>query len=131
MKQIVQIDEQLKSSILELESACEQICLRLTEKYRKYFSSLSLHLTMEFVRQRKGRRATKDETFKAPYESYIEIGFESESVYYANAYIPIWKCKDDLFQLIGYITECQISEISCQAERILLDILKEEKSKRK
>lgn len=104
LKQIIQINDEQKQKIIEIEKECEIICQELEEKYQFEFKYNDKQLVIELIRMKKGKLATALDILEVDYESFIEIGIEQEEEYYPNAYIPIWKCKGEWFQKIGYLT---------------------------
>ncbi len=121
MKQIIKVDEELKKKIIELEKKCEWICSHLAEKYQNEFHQHNQQLVIEFMRTINGKTVTNQNLFDSHYESYIEIGVEQDDEYFPNTTIPIWKCKSEWFQKIGYLTRRD----SIQLEEMISSIVKE------
>lgn len=104
LKQIIQVNDEQKQKIIELEKKCEAICLVLEQKYQPEFKRLDQQLVIELIRKKKGKLTTDLDILEIDYESFIEVGIEYNEEYFPNAYIPIWKCKGEWFQKIGYLT---------------------------
>lgn len=106
MKQITQLDDQLKEKILHLENECQTICQKLEQAYQDHFRQYNYQIVIELVRLKKRNSAINMDIFADDYESFIEIGIEQyDGEYFPNSYIPIWKCKTEWFQKIGYLTK--------------------------
>jgi len=131
LKQIVQIDNVLKEQIITLENNCEAICNELERKYQQEFRRFCHKIVIELIRIKNGQPTTNQDLLEADYESFIEIGVEYDGEYYPNSYIPIWKCKMEWFQKIGYLTRRTIPQlekmISAIAGEMLEDIIENEK----
>lgn len=125
MLQIVMFDEQLKRQINNLEKECEQICQRLERLYGQEFAKHGLRLTVECLRTIKGQLAYKEQLFEESYQSSIEIGIINNEEYYPNASIPLWKCKREMFQLVGYLTRANTRDIERKTIMILREMLQE------
>lgn len=124
MKQIIKVDEELKNKIIDLEKKCELICRNLVQKYQPEFSQLNQQLVIELMRMINGKTVTNQNLLDINYESLIEIGVEQDDEYYPNTTIPIWKCKADWFQKIGYLTRrdsIQLEEMISSIVREMLD----------
>jgi hypothetical protein len=126
LRQIIQLDDKLKTEIMEFEKSCEQICQRQKEKYKDLFRKKGKRLAVELIREKKGKIAAANEIFDENYESYIETGIEKEGEYFPDAYIPVWKCKKDWFQTVGYVNEDTPSIIEKKLEYMILEMLEEE-----
>lgn len=104
LEQIIQVDDEQKQKIIEMEKQCEILCRKLEQQYQLGFTRYNQHLVIELIRKKKGKPATALDILEIDYESFIEVGIEHDDEYYPNAYIPIWKCKSEWFQKIGYLT---------------------------
>jgi hypothetical protein len=69
--------------------------------------------------------AQSSEIYHDCYQSFIEVGIEKDEEFYPNAYIPIWRCKKDFFQKIGYFTNFDIEGIRCKIMLIIEEMLQE------
>ncbi|GEM_PF-6367774 len=129
MLQVVELNEQLRDYILNLETASSVICSRLEERYRQEFEKFGVEISIEFLRTRKGKMGESNQIFEEHYESYIEIGIEEEQEYFPNAYIPIWRCRKEMFQNIGYLTKNDPTtiekKINCLVEEMIHDRIEE------
>ncbi|AIE60408.1 hypothetical protein [Bacillus methanolicus] len=125
MRQIIQLDDKLKLEIMNFEKSCEQICQRQKDKYYDLFNKKGKQLAVELIREKKGKIAAANEVFDENYESYIETGIVEEDEYFPDAYIPLWKCKNEWFQIIGYMNEDSLSDIEKKLEKIILEMLEE------
>lgn len=125
MKQVVEFSQHLKEQINKLENACENISKQLESEYKVQFQGLGAQLLIECIRTIKGKSAKPSQVFEDYYESYIEIGIEKEEEYFPNAYIPIWRCKKELFQETGYLTRYNIEELEGKIKLILEEMLYE------
>lgn len=123
--QIVKFDEQLKEQILELEEICISICEKLQAAFSLEFLKLNVELTVSLIRSRKGKNAEPSNILDDHYESFIEIGLVECQEYFPNAYIPIWKLKQDMFEKIGYITEYNAIELEEKLTRIINEMYEE------
>jgi len=127
--QVVELNEQLRDYILNLETASSVICSRLEERYRQEFEKFGVEISIEFLRTRKGKMGESNQIFEEHYESYIEIGIEEEQEYFPNAYIPIWRCRKEMFQNIGYLTKNDPTtiekKINCLVEEMIHDRIEE------
>ncbi|MDP4108026.1 MAG: hypothetical protein Q8935_24185, partial [Bacillota bacterium] len=56
-------------------------------------------------------------------ESFIEVGIEHDEEYYPNAYIPIWKCKGEWFQKIGYLTRRNNEQLNSMISSLVKEML--------
>lgn len=125
MLQIVDFNQRLLDYIKELENNCTSICEKLETIFVHDFQKLHMHITIDVIRSIKGKEADQEQIFDENYESYIEIGIEEEDEYFPNAYIPIWKCKKEIFQLIGYLTRADCSTIEIKIVSIIQEMLQE------
>ena len=125
MLQIVDFNEQLEVEIEKLEDECIEISKRLEQCYCLIFQEYGARIIIELVRNQKEKNVTHPNVFDENYESYIEIALEDNEEYYPNAYIPIWKCKKELFYSIGYMTKWDTKIIEKKIKLILQDMLQE------
>lgn len=121
LKQIIQVDDELKTKIMILENECELISKTIEHKYQHEFKRFNEQLVIELIRKKKGKIASEADLLEIDYESFIEIGLEHGDEYYPNAYIPIWKCKGEWFQKIGYLTRRSIDQL----EKIMSSLVEE------
>lgn len=125
MLQIVDFNEQLEDEIEKLEDDCIEMSKRLEQCYYLIFQKYGVRIIIDLVRNSKGKNVTQPNVFDENYESYIEIALEDNEEYYPNAYIPIWKCKKELFYHIGYMTKWNTKIIEKKIKLILQDMLQE------
>ncbi|MDF2035417.1 hypothetical protein P2R12_00285 [Cytobacillus oceanisediminis] len=111
MKQIVELNEQTRNQISDIEQKCEKLAEYLLNNYKTDFQTGGGNLVVDLIRTIKGRRASEKDVFKADYESILELGIETEDDFFPNAYIPIWKCKQEMFHSVGYLTNLDIDSI--------------------
>ncbi|MBN8200113.1 MULTISPECIES: hypothetical protein [Bacillaceae] len=111
MKQIVELNEQTRNQISDIEQKCEKLAEKLLNKYKSVFHAGGEYLVVDLIRTIKGRRASDNDVFKVDYESILELGIETEDDFFPNAYIPIWKCKQEMFHSVGYLTNLDIDSI--------------------
>lgn len=103
MKQISHPNEQVRQEIMDIELECERLGQKLQTAYKEDFYDLKEDIVIELIRKVKGRPATREDIFNDNYESYLEVGVEKEDLYFPNAYIPVWKCKREMFHTIGLL----------------------------
>lgn len=127
MQQIVELNETLREKVKSLEINCERLSKKLEAIYGRDFQKLGIHLIIELVRVQKGKPVNESCVFTENYESYIELGIEKGEEYFPNAYIPIWKCKKETFQLIGYLTDFDIQTIESKMLVMIEEMLEEMK----
>ncbi|MEQ2529670.1 hypothetical protein WMO40_23650 [Bacillaceae bacterium CLA-AA-H227] len=125
MLQVIDFNNQVKNQILTLENKCSDMCKRMEEKHREEFQKLDAHLTIECLRTLKGKIVDQTSVFEPCYESFIEIGIEKDEEYYPNAYIPIWRCKSELFHEVGYMTKYSFLEIEKKVDYMIQEMLQE------
>lgn len=125
MKQVVDFNEQLREEVIAIENFCEKLANKIEKQYRDHFLPLGSKLMIDLVRLKKGKMVCENELFSDDYESFIEIGIEKDEEYYPNVYIPIWKCKKDWFQLVGYKTKCNEYEMEEKLNRIIVEMIEE------
>lgn len=121
MNQIIHLDKQLEEEIIMLEKNCEIICRKLEQKIQAKFEQYGHHIVIDLIRIMNGTFASALDVFEDDYESFIELGLEHDGDYFPNSYIPLWKCKTEWFQKIGYLTNRSIIEI----EKIIVLITNE------
>ncbi|PLR98862.1 hypothetical protein [Bacillus sp. T33-2] len=125
MRQFTKLDTSLKEKIVRLETDCERLCENARKIYSLKFKSLGQEPVIEMARTIKGRTAPAHQVFTAGYESYIDIGIEDCEEYYPHAYIPIWKCKEELFQKTGYLTMDSVDVICAKIANMADEMYKE------
>jgi signal recognition particle subunit SEC65 len=123
LKQIIQIDDEQKQNIMAIEKECEIICRELEEKYQPEFNKMDKQLVIELIRKKKGKPAKATDILETNYESFIEVGIEYDEEYYPNAYIPIWKCKGEWFQKIGYLTRRNNEQLNSMISSLVKEML--------
>jgi len=111
LKQIVELNEQTRNQISAIEQKCEKLAEKLLNNYKTDFQTGGENLVVDLIRTIKGRSASENDVFKVDYESILELGIETEDDFYPNAYIPIWKCKQEMFHSVGYLTNLDIDSI--------------------
>lgn len=121
LKQIIQVDDELKNKIIELEKECEILCHELQRRNQPFFAQKNQQLVIELMRTKNGKMGTNLDILEINYESAIEIGVENSEEYFPNTSIPIWKCKSEWFQKIGYLTRRNIAQL----EKMITSIVKE------
>ncbi|MDP4162540.1 MAG: hypothetical protein Q8898_05485 [Bacillota bacterium] len=124
MKQIIHFDDHLMDKIIHLERECENLSKRLKDQFSNKFGS-GQTLVIEMVRIRKCKIADYSELFEEDYESFIEIGIETEGDYFPNAHIPLWKCKFEWLQKIGYLTNRNGKEIESTLKELLNELIED------
>lgn len=125
MLQIVEFNEQLKDDIILLENECVNICHKLQAMYVDEFQKLGVKIMVECMRTVKGKVTNCKNVFDDHYESFVEIGIEEDDEYFPNAYIPIWRCKKEMFQEIGYLTKYEPSGMEKKIHYIIQEMLHE------
>ncbi|MCM3704920.1 MULTISPECIES: hypothetical protein [Cytobacillus] len=111
MKQVVNLNEETRRQISDIEKKCEKLSEELLNKYKTDFQTEEENLVVDLVRTIKGRHASENDVFENDYESIMELGIETEEEFFPNAYIPIWKCKQEMFHSVGYLTNLDIDSI--------------------
>lgn len=111
MKQVVNLNEETRRQIFVIEQKCEKLAEKLINTYKTDFQTEVENLVVDLTRTVKGRRASEDDVFEIDYESILELGIETEDEFFPNAYIPIWKCKQEMFHSVGYLTNLDIDSI--------------------
>lgn len=122
MLQIVHFDENLKNEVFHIENNCEKLCKMVEQQFEQRFFQIGMEVSVELLRTFKGKQADKGQIFFPGYESFIEIGLIKENEYFPNAYIPIWKCKNEMFYQIGYLTRFDIKNIEMKLNHILNEV---------
>lgn len=123
MKQIIPVNDELKIKITEIEKNCEIICKRLAAKYQANFSQFDAQVVIELIRIQNGRPASEKDLVEGDYESFIEIGFDQRGEYYPNSRIPIWKCKNEWFQKIGYVTRRDTHQLEIMISELVNEMM--------
>lgn len=131
MKQVVKLNEESRRQISDIEQKCEKLAEKLLNKYKTDFQTEEKYLAVDLVRTIKGRHASENDVFENDYESILELGIETEDEFFPNAYIPIWKCKQEMFHSVGYLTNLDIDSIEkkmiLMIEEMLADRVEGEK----
>lgn len=131
MKQVVKLNEESRRQISDIEQKCEKLAEKLLNKYKTDFQTEEENLAVDLVRTIKGRHASENDVFENDYESILELGIETEDEFFPNAYIPIWKCKQEMFHSVGYLTNLDIDSIEkkmvLMIEEMLADRVEGEK----
>ncbi|USK37573.1 hypothetical protein LIS77_16765 [Cytobacillus firmus] len=131
MKQVVKLNEESRRQISGIEQKCEKLAEKLLNKYKTDFQTEEENLAVDLVRTIKGRHASENDVFENDYESILELGIETEDEFFPNAYIPIWKCKQEMFHSVGYLTNLDIDSIEkkmiLMIEEMLADRVEGEK----
>ncbi|CAM3497756.1 hypothetical protein GCM10009865_18170 [Aeromicrobium ponti] len=125
MKQIVDLHDQTRDKIAYIEEECEKLAKKLHNKYKQDFQTVNEYLVVDLVRSIKGKNAANNDVFTFDYESFLEVGIETEDDYFPNAYIPIWKCKQEMFQPVGYLTDLTMDSIEKKMKVMIEEILSE------
>lgn len=125
MKQIVDLHDQTRERIAYIEEECEKLAKKLHNKYKQDFQTVNEYLVVDLVRSIKGRSAANNDVFTFDYESSLEVGIETEDDYFPNAYIPIWKCKQEMFQPVGYLTDLTMDSIEKKMKVMIEEMLSE------
>ncbi|HWO76269.1 MAG TPA: hypothetical protein VNM69_10295 [Bacillus sp. (in: firmicutes)] len=123
MKPILQLNETMRTKVQSLESECERICKKLVNEYNHTFSQLGVTLNIELVRTRKHFEVSQDQLFSKDYHSFIEIGIEKNNEYFTNSVVSIWKCKEEWFNLVGFITENTAEKIEQNIREIIQEMI--------
>ncbi|WP_102274899.1 hypothetical protein [Cytobacillus massiliigabonensis] len=122
MKQISHLNEQIKQEIINIELECERLGQKLQSANKEDFKELKENIVIELIREVKGRPATRDDIFEENYESYLEVGVEKEDVYFPNAYIPVWKCKREIFHTIGLLMSDDLNFLEKKLSKIITEM---------
>ncbi|KON87555.1 hypothetical protein AF332_12425 [Sporosarcina globispora] len=123
MKQTVELNEQTRNQISDIEQKCEKLAEKLFNKYKIDFQTEQEKLVVDLIRTVKGRDASENDVFKIDYESILEVGIETEDDFFPNAYIPIWKCKQEMFHSVGYLTNLDIDSIEKKMKIMIEEML--------
>ncbi|GAA0336369.1 hypothetical protein GCM10008967_28420 [Bacillus carboniphilus] len=111
MKPILELNQDIQNKIQEIEHQCEFLCKQVSSLFTNNFKEHDLELIVEFLRT-KNKHVTKEQNyFQKEYHSFIEVGIEKDGEYIPNARLSIWKCKEEWFKLVGYITEYPTEKI--------------------
>ncbi|WP_026583889.1 hypothetical protein [Bacillus sp. J33] len=127
MKQIVDLQDKTRDKIATIEEECEKLAKKLYNQYKQDFETVDEHLVVDLIRSIKGKSAANKDVFTVDYESFLEVGVETEDDYFPNAYIPIWKCKQEMFQPVGYLTKLDIDSIEQKMRDMIEEMLAERK----
>jgi hypothetical protein len=131
LKQVVKLNEESRRQISDIEQKCEKLAEKLLNKYKTDFQTEEENLAVDLVRTIKGRHASENDVFENDYESILELGIETEDEFFPNAYIPIWKCKQEMFHSVGYLTNLDMDSIEkkmmLMIEEMLADRVEGEK----
>lgn len=125
VKQIIQLDDELKAHIHVLVAEGEKVCKKLTVEYQADFETLNQRLVIEVIRIQNGKSARTLDVFENNYECFIEVGIEEGDEYYPNGYIPIWKVRTEWFQKVGYLMDHNFDEIEAIITSIVEEMLDE------
>ncbi|MET3695985.1 hypothetical protein SAMN05877753_102483 [Bacillus oleivorans] len=123
MKPILELKESVRIQVHQLESECERICEKILNDYSQKFSKLGVTLNIELVRTRKQYEVNQDQLFSKDYHSFIEIGIEKKHEYFTNTVVSIWKCKEEWFNLVGYITESSKQNIEQNIKEVIHEMI--------
>ncbi|WNS73876.1 hypothetical protein RRV45_13205 [Bacillus sp. DTU_2020_1000418_1_SI_GHA_SEK_038] len=130
MKQIVHLNEQIRQEVATVENECEELGKILQGKYENNFSMLTEKLIIELLREKKGKSATQEDLFSDSYKSYLEIGVEINGIYYPNGYIPIWKCKMEMFHTVGYLINLNLNSLEKKLQKMIEEIYEDHRRER-
>lgn len=130
MKQIIHLNEQIRQEIISIEAECERLGEKLKEKYKSDFELINERIVIELIREIKGKAAARDDIFIVNYESYLELGVEKENMYFPNVYIPVWKCKNEMFHNIGLLMEGNIQALEKKIQKIISEMCEDHKRER-
>lgn len=122
MKQIVHLNDQVKRDVIQFERNCDEIGKKLQTAYSTDFFQLGETLIIELIREKKGKPATLEDLFSDGYESYLEIAVEKNGVYFPNGYIPVWKCRQEMFDKIGKIVNLSIEALEKKLQKMITEI---------
>ncbi|GLB61151.1 hypothetical protein [Cytobacillus sp. NCCP-133] len=125
MKQIVELHEETRKKISFLEEECQKLAEKLQNKYKQDFEPVYEQLVVDLIRTIKGKSAANEDVFTMDYESFLEVGIETEEDYFPNAYIPIWKCQQEMFQPVGYLTNLDLNSIEKKMNVMIEEMLAE------
>ena len=112
------------------ENQCEELGKMLQGKYEGYFQMLTETFMIELIREKKGKSATQEDLLSDSYKSYLEIGVEINGVYYPNGYIPIWKCKMEMFHTVGYLINLNLSSLEKKLQKMIEEIYEDHRRER-
>lgn len=125
LKQIIPVNDELKEKIIEIEDNSEIICKHLVAKYQPKFRDFDAQVVIELIRIKSGKPVSNRELLEGDYESFIEIGFDQRGEYYPNSRIPIWKCKTEWFQKIGYVTRRNAEQLEMMISQLVLEMMED------
>jgi hypothetical protein len=127
LKQIVHLNDQMKKEITHIEEQCERLGEKLQKFYQDDFNRINERIVIELIREIKGKPATTNDIFIENYESYLELGVEKEIGYYPNAYIPVWKCRREMFQNIGLLISEDFQSLEKKLKKIIVEMCEDHK----
>jgi len=130
LKQIVHLNEQIRHEVASFENQCEELGKMLQGKYEGDFQMLTETFMIELIREKKGKSATQEDLFSDSYKSYLELGVEIDGVYYPNGYIPIWKCKMEMFHTVGYLINLSLSSLEKKLQKMIEEIYEDHRRER-
>lgn len=107
---------------MDIELDCERLGQKLQTAYKEDFYDLKEDIVIELIRKVKGRPAKREDIFNDNYESYLEVGVEKEDVYFPNAYIPVWKCKREMFHTIGLLMNENLVFLEKKLKKIITEM---------
>ncbi|KOP83082.1 hypothetical protein ACFFHH_07375 [Cytobacillus solani] len=122
MKQIPHLNEQIRQEIMNIELQCERLGQKLETIFTDDFHELKEQIVIELIREVKGRPAKSEDIFNENYESYLEVGVEKKDVYFPNAYIPVWKCKREMFHSIGLLMNDNLNLLEKKLCKIITEM---------
>lgn len=125
MRQIVHLTEQLKLEVGKFEEKCAETGRKLQKMYENEFGGLGETLIIELIREIKGKPARNEDQFSNGYESYLEIGVENKGIYFPNGYIPIWKCKQEMFHHVGNLINLSIEALESKLKQMIDEIFED------
>ena len=123
MKPVLDLNETVRSRVQRLEQECERICGKILNEYHHKFSQLGVTLNVELVRIRKQYEVNQEQMFSKDYHSFIEIGLVKNNEYITNTVLPVWKCKEEWFNLIGYMTESSGETLEQNIKAVIQEML--------
>lgn len=125
MRQIVHLTEQIKCEVGNFEDICAETGRKLQKTYENEFRGLGEILMIELIREIKGNPARNEDLFSDGYESYLEIGVENNGVYFPNGYIPIWKCKQEMFHHVGNLINLSLEALESKLKQMIEEIFED------
>ncbi len=122
LKQISHLNEQIRQEIMDIESECEYLGQKMEDVFKEDFHELKEQIVIELIREVKGRPASREDIFNENYESYLEVGVEKDDIYFPNAYIPVWKCKREMFHSIGLLMSDNLNVLEKKLSNIITEM---------